>query len=111
MMYSVQLTDTAKQDLRGIYEYIAYSLLEPDIAKGIVGRIIAALKTLRAMPLRHALYQEEPWRSRGLRRMNTENYSAFYLIIEQTVHVIRIAYCGRDIRTILQQSGDSIIPG
>jgi hypothetical protein len=33
MTYKAQLTEQAKRDLRDIYEYIAFSLLEPGIAK------------------------------------------------------------------------------
>ena len=35
MTYTVKLTDQAKMDLRGIYEYIALTLLEPETAKNI----------------------------------------------------------------------------
>jgi hypothetical protein len=42
------------------------------------------------MPERCPLYHEEPWESRGLRRMNIGNYSGFYLTTEKTVQVLRI---------------------
>ncbi|MDR2900799.1 MAG: type II toxin-antitoxin system RelE/ParE family toxin [Treponema sp.] len=37
----VRLTEQAKQDLRGIYEYIAFTLLEPEIAKKLKSEITA----------------------------------------------------------------------
>ena len=103
MIYKVQLTDEAKLDLRGIYEYIAFSLLEPGIAKNVKSRIVAGLKSLNQMPGRYPLYQEEPWKSRGLRRINIGNYSGFYLIGEKTVQIVRILYGGRDIGTSLDE--------
>jgi len=104
MIYKVQLTAEAKLDLRSIYEYIAYSLLEPIIAKNVKNRIVSGLKSLNNTPERYPIYQEEPWKSRGLRRINIGNYSGFFLISEKSVRVIRILYGGRDIRTILNES-------
>jgi len=104
MIYKVRLTEKAKRDLRGIYEHIAFSLLEPGIAKNIEQRIVTGLKSLKNMPLRYPLYQEEPWKSRGLRRINIGNYSGFYLVTEKTVQIIRIVYGGRDITNILKES-------
>ena len=104
MTYRVQLTDEAKLDLRGIYEYIAYSLLEPMIARNVRNRIVAGLKSLDQMPERDPVYQEEPWKSRGLRRINIGNYSGFFPVAEKTVRVIRILYGGRDILAVLNES-------
>ena len=104
MIYKVQLTDEARLDLRGIYEYISYSLLEPMIAKNVKDRIVSSLKSLYNTPERYPIYQEEPWKSRGLRRMNIGNFSSFFLVEEETVRIIRILYGGRDIRAILNES-------
>ena len=104
MNYKVQLTDEAKLDLHSIYDYIAFSLSEPMIAKNVRNRILSGLKTLNKMPERYPLYQEEPWKSRGLRRINIGNYSGFFLVTEESVRVIRIMYGGRDINTILNES-------
>lgn len=104
MIYSVQLTEQARQDLRDIYEYIAFSLLEPGIAEKLIHRIMNNLDSLKEMPERFPLYQEEPWKSRNLRRMNIGNYSSFYIVTENAVQVIRIMYGGRDISNILKGS-------
>jgi toxin ParE1/3/4 len=104
MTYTVILGDQAREDLRGIYEYIAFALVEPVIALKLRNRIVDGLNSLSEMPGRYPLYQEEPWKSRGLRRINIGNYSGFYLIQENTVLVIRILYGGRDISTILKSS-------
>lgn len=104
MIYKVQLTEEAKQDLRGIYEYIAFTLFEPETAKNIKNKIVDGLNSLSEMPGRYPIYQEEPWKSRGLRRINIGNYGGFYLVVENTVQVIRIVYGGRDISNILKES-------
>ena len=104
MIYKMSLTVQAKQDLRSIYEHIAFTLLEPGVAKNLVKRILDALKTLRTIPERCPIYQDKPWKSRELRRLNIGNYSAFYLVADNVVQVIRIMYGGRDITTILNES-------
>ena len=101
MIYKILLTEEAKQDLRDIYEYIAFSLFEPETAKNIKNRIVDGLNSLNKMPGRYQIYQEEPWKSRGLRRINIGNYGGFYLVADNTVQVIRIVYGGRDISSIL----------
>ena len=107
MIYRVKLTEQAKQDLRDIYEYIAITLLEPGIARNLKNRIVDGLMALREMPCRYPIYQEEPWKSRELRRINIGNYSAFYLVSGQAVQVIRIMYGGRDIIAILNETKQS----
>ncbi|MCL2811805.1 MAG: type II toxin-antitoxin system RelE/ParE family toxin [Clostridia bacterium] len=101
MMYRVQLAEEAKRDLRDIYEYIAFSLLEPEIAMNIKQRIVDELKSLRQMPCRYPIYQEEPWKSRELRRINIGNYCGFFLVAQKSVQVIRVLYGGRDSSSIL----------
>ena len=51
------------------------------------------------MPMRHKLYEEEPWHSHGLRVLSVDNYLVFYLPAKKnaTVSIIRIMYDGRDI--------------
>ena len=39
MIYDVVFTEKAEADLRGIYEYIAFELLEPEYAAGQIVRI------------------------------------------------------------------------
>ena len=97
--WKVVYTEQAEYDLRGIYEYIAFSLLEPEIAKNQTRRIMNAVAKLSQMPLRCHLYEKEPWHSKGLRVLQVDNYLTFYLPLEaqKTVAVIRVMYGGRNI--------------
>ena len=101
-------TEHAENDLRDIYEYIAFSLLEPEIAKRQARRIIDAVAKLNRMPLRFKIYDKVPWKSNGMRVMPIDNYLAFYLPVEsrKTVVVIRIMYGGRDIDMQLSSTED-----
>ena len=100
MSWLVQYSERARQDLREIYEYIAYTLMIPETASGQTAQIIKEIRSLKEMPLRHRLYDDEPWYTQGLRFFPVNNYLVFYLTNEtkRSVTVIRIMYGGREIR-------------
>lgn len=106
MIFNVVYSSEARQDLRDIYEYIAYELLEPDTAAGQTNRIMKAARSLEQMPMRHRLYEEEPWHSQGLRFLPVDNYLIFYLPDETNniVNIIRIMYGGRDVKKQLDDT-------
>ncbi|OAT79500.1 type II toxin-antitoxin system RelE/ParE family toxin [Desulfotomaculum copahuensis] len=103
--WKVVYTEQAENDLREIYEYIAFSLLEPVIAKKQTKRIIEAAAKLNEMPFRCRLYEKEPWRSKGLRVLPVDNYLVFYLPVEDRVSIaiIRIMYGGRNVEKQLSK--------
>ena len=109
MIWTVDYAESAKQDLRGIYGYISDTLLEPAIAANQTNRIMDAADSLDHMPLRHRIYNREPWRSRGLRVLPVDNYMVLYLPDEskRTVTIIRIMYGGRDIDKHLAETNIS----
>lgn len=106
MIFSVVYSSEARQDLRDIYEYIAYELLEPDTAAGQTNRIMKAARSLEQMPMRYTRYEEEPWHSQGLRFLPVDKYLIFYLPDETTsvVNIIRIMYGGRDVKRQLSET-------
>ena len=57
------------------------------------------------MPERHPFYNSEPWRSKGVRRMNIENFTAFYVVNKErlTVSVLAVMYSRRDIDSVLSE--------
>ena len=109
MSWNVVYSARARQDLRDIYEYIAYELLLPDTASGQTMRIMKAVRFLEEMPMRYRLYKDEPWHSQGLRFLPVDNYLVFYLTSESecTVTVVRIMYSGRNIGLQLGEKNES----
>lgn len=99
MKYKIEIIKQADADLRGIYEYIAFTLYDPEVAAGQLDRIESAIMSLDEMPERFRLCEKEPWYSRGLRQFLIDNYIIFYIseIRNKTVTVIRVMYGGRDI--------------
>ena len=75
--YKVVIEETAENDLLGILNYIKNTLREPNIAMKIYGSIKKVILSLKQMPFRYALLNEEPYRSMGVRQIPIENYIAF----------------------------------
>lgn len=64
------------------------------------------IRLLDEMPMRHRLYDDEPWHSQGVRFFPVDNYLVFYLPDEtkNTVYIVRIIYSGRDIKKQLSET-------
>lgn len=103
--WKVVLTPEFKQEFRNIYDYIAEVLLAPETAKSQVGRILDRVESLSEMPHKFALVEKEPWHSRGLRKLVSDNYVVFYMPNERTneVVVFHVFYGGRDIDELLKK--------
>lgn len=106
MTYRLALTEQADSDLRGIYEYIAFSLLEPENAVRQPDRLEENILKLADMPAKFKLYEKEPWRSRGLHQMPVDHFIVFYIPDEgeKTVTVIRVVYGGQNIDVQLRNT-------
>ena len=98
MSYKIVLSNQADEDIRAIYEYIAFDLQSQQNAAGQLSRLEEEILSLDQMPERFGKYKSEPWRSRNLRVMPVDNYLVFYIPDHnnQTVTVIRVMYGGRD---------------
>ena len=99
MTYEVRMTPEAKNDLRSIFEYIAFDLQSAQNAAGQLDRLQKAIMGLEKLPERFRAYEKEPWRSRNLRVMPVDNYLVFYIPDQNVkiVTVIRVMYCGREV--------------
>lgn len=100
----IKYTEMASGELDAIYRYIAYNLQAPGTAAGQVKRIMSAIEALGEMPLRNALYEREPWKSRGLRKLPVDNFMVFYFTIKYAHEVViaHIFYGGRNIDEIIK---------
>lgn len=104
MIYKVTVSDEAKGDLKGIYEYIAFNLSAPINAAGQLERIENHIINLNELPKRFPLYPNEPWHSLGMRYMVIDNYIVFYITDDDSkiVSVLRVFYGSRDIDKIFE---------
>lgn len=106
MSWKINYTRYAREDLKAIYEYLAFELLVPDTASRQSDRIMKAVRTLDNMPERYKVYEEEPWKSQNLRYFPVDNYLVFYLPKKETgiINIVSIIYGGRDIKRQLEQT-------
>jgi len=102
MKYDVTFTEQAENDLRGIFEYIAFDLLSPENAAGQLDRIEEKILSLGEYPEKFRQYEREPWKSRNTRVVPVDNYVIFYIPdkTKKLVTVIRVMYSGRDVDKI-----------
>lgn len=109
--YTVIVTPDAEADLNELDDYITYDLLAPDTAFAYAGFIKKELATLSHMPMRFKPVDDEPWHSRGVRRMNAKNFAIFYFVLEDyhEVYIQNVIYQKRNIPQILHELyGDDI---
>ena len=99
MIFNVVVSIQAEEDLRGIFEYIAFELLSPENAEKQLERLEEQILSLDKMPERFPRYGKEPWYSIGLHFVTVDNYIVFYLpdIEKQVVTIFRVMYSGRNI--------------
>ncbi len=103
--YSVVYSEKAKEDLKEIYSYIAFTLMVPSTAEGQVNRIRKIIRSLDFMPLRNPAVDWEPWKSMKMHKAAVDNFMVFYTVDESLsiVSIIRIVYGGRDIVNLAVQ--------
>ena len=99
MIYEVEVSKQAVSDLRGIFEYIAFELQSLENASGQLDRLEEQILSLDTMPERYRKYENEPWKSRGLRVLPVDNYVVLYIpdSNKKVVTILRVMYAGRDI--------------
>ena len=92
--YKVVVTPDARDDLAAIRDHIAKQLSSPSSARSTLRSIRKGLGTLATMPGRIRPVDQEPWRSRGVRRLLVGNYYAYYRIAEGEgrVYVLNVVY-------------------
>ena len=104
MQYKVQITDKALADMEEIYSYIAEQLQASENAMGQYNRIAKAIEGLDMFPERVRVMESEPEHSMGLRQFPIDNFSAFYVIEDDKVVVVRVLYSASDIsRRLLER--------
>ena len=95
--YKVRITDKALADMEEIYNYIAIQLQAPENAMAQYNWIAKAIEELNMFPEKVRLMESEPERAMGLRQLVIGKYSAFYVIKDMKVIVIRVLYSAMDI--------------
>ena len=103
--YDIVMTPDSVEDLTELRDYIAGTLSAPETALKYLREIRREIDTLSEMPGRLKTVDEEPWHSRGLRRLIVKNSIVYYRIDEHSkkVYILNIIYGKRDQLRILSQ--------
>jgi len=102
--YKVKITDRALSDMEAVYDYIADELLAPDTAMKQYDRFAEAIESLCTFPERCMLLESEPEHNMGMRQLLIDHYSAFYIVGEVDVTVLRVLYSASDFNAKLCES-------
>lgn len=96
--YEIVMTPDAINDLTELRNYIADVLLAPTAALNTVRAIRKEIADLSVFPAANRTMDEEPWHSRGLRRVQAKNFFIYYRIDEagKRVYILNIIYARRD---------------
>lgn len=98
MRYEVKLTAQAIEQVERTAQYISQILSEPETAQRWTDALQCEIGKLNFMPARYSLTEEEPWHTRGIRKMSFQNFLVYYLIDEEkkVVWVTAVVYGRRD---------------
>ena len=88
--YIIKLAPTFEKDLEKIYEYIAFNLQEPHIAKKLYNKIIQKLYSLQYFPERFVKIFNH--KNQNLRRLLINNYAVIYEVDNNTRTSFYITY-------------------
>ena len=104
--YEVRITPFAENAMREISNYIAIDLMAPASALSLMQELQKNILSLSSLPHRIHRTPEEPWHSRGVRRMVVKNFYIYFIISEElsTVQIMDVTYARRSQSTRLAQS-------
>lgn len=103
--YSVMITAQAEEQIREIAYHIAVNLNAPDAAENLIDELYETFDQLGTNPERQFLVDEEPWRSKGVRKILVKHYLVYFWINAEnaTVQVTGVCYEKRDQIKFLKQ--------
>lgn len=101
--YEIIITPDAEADLYEIKNYIAETLLIPDVALNYIRAIRKEMEKLSYMADSIAPEEREPWHSRGVRKIIAKNFYIYYRPDEVSgrVYVLNVIYAKRDQLNVL----------
>ena len=81
-----------------IVHYISNDLMAPDATDNLLDKMKAEITKLSSFPKKHALIDEEPWRTEGVRKIVVNNFLIYYWVDDENnrVQVTAVIYSRRD---------------
>ena len=104
MSYTVELSNTAEQDINESVRYITLQLKNPIAGRHLLGSAVDCVDSLEAFPSRFPVIDDPILAIHQIHFVPVQNYLLFYQIHEpsQTVMVLRFLYGKSDWASILK---------
>ena len=96
--YEIIMTPDSINDLSDLRNYIADVLLARDTALKMIRLIRDEISKLSELPGRIKPVDDEPWKSRGVRRLLCKTFYIYFRIdeAEKRVYILNVIYARRD---------------
>ena len=96
--YEIIMTPDSINELFDLRNYIADVLLARDTALKMIRLIRDEISKLSELPGRIKPVDDEPWKSRGVRRLLCKNFYIYFRIdeAEKRVYILNVIYARRD---------------
>jgi len=94
--YSLRYIPRYEEDLNKIIDYIVFKLHNPHSAAMLVDKIENAILERLNCPLSFEPFQSNRKRKNPYYRIYVENFTIYYVVIDDVVEVRRVLYKGRD---------------
>ena len=97
-LYEVRTTRQVEEQMAEIVHYLSRELLEPQLANALLTALENSMASLSTLPQRALLVAEEPWHSRGIRRLLCKNFLIYFSIEEaaRRVVILGVVYARRN---------------
>ena len=108
MTYQIIMTPDSFKDLTELRGYISDVLLAPETALSYIRALRKGIRSLSEMPGRIKVVDDEPWHSRGIRRMFVKNFYVYFRIDDENnrVYILNVIYGKRDQLKALSDIGN-----
>lgn len=106
-MNTIEISESAKDDIKEILSYIKDSLQNPSAASNLADLFTREISTLEKHPYSGTPLQDRLLENCGFRFLLVKNFKVFYVVREQgdnkQIRIVRVLYARRDYETILAE--------
>lgn len=104
--YKFLVLPSCQKSMQELKHYIADVLCNPSAAYSCIDEIERKIVGLADMPKMFKLVDDEPWHSRGIRRMRVRNFFVYYRVDDSAnmVYVLNITYAKRSQKKALDET-------
>ncbi|MDQ7096633.1 type II toxin-antitoxin system RelE/ParE family toxin [Desulfosporosinus sp. PR] len=100
--YSLRYIPRFEADFNEIVDYLVFKLHNPDAAKRLINKIEISIAERLSCPLSFEPFQSNRKRRNPYYRIYVDNFTIFYVVIDNVMEVRRILYRSRDIANLIE---------